>query len=69
MNSTLQTILALLPIFFHNNPTVDEIETLLPQVLGAINGAKAGTAFTVSFPEKFNAVAGTSTFSWTPTAV
>lgn len=67
MNSTLQTILALLPIFFSKNPTVDEIEVLLPQIINAIAGAKAGTAFSVTFPESISGHAGTSTFSWTPT--
>jgi hypothetical protein len=66
LNSTLTSILALLPVFFHNNPTVDEIEGLLPQVLMAIGGAKAGQAFSVSFPESIDAVKGTSTFSWSP---
>lgn len=68
MNATLSSILALLPLFFHSNPTIDEIELILPQVLGAITGAKAGTAFSVTFPESFNAVKGNSTFSWAPTA-
>jgi len=64
--NVLPTILALLPIFFRNNPTVDEIEVLLPQVIGAINGAKSGTPFTVTFPETISGHKGVSTFSWSP---
>lgn len=66
MNATLSTILALLPLFFKNNPTIEEIETLLPQVIGAIAGAKTGAAFSVTFPESFNQVKGVSTFGWAP---
>jgi hypothetical protein len=69
MNSTLSTILALLPIFFSKNPTVMEIEAVLPQIMAAIDGAKAGTAFSVSFPESIDGKAGTSTFGWSPTSV
>lgn len=67
MNPTLSSIVALLPIFFHHNPTVDAAEIVLPQVLTAITNARAGSAFTVSFPEAVGGHAGTSTFSWSPT--
>lgn len=66
MNSTLTSILALLPVFFHNNPTVDEIEGLLPQVIMAIANAKSGQAFSVTFPESIDAVKGTATYAWSP---
>jgi hypothetical protein len=66
MSTTLNAILAILPIFFGNNPTVQEIEALLPMVLTAIANAKTGTAFSVSFPESIGGVKGTSTFSWSP---
>jgi hypothetical protein len=66
MNTTLQAILGLLGVFFSKNPTVEEVEVILPQVVNAIAGAKAGTAFSVTFPESFAAVAGNSTFAWAP---
>jgi hypothetical protein len=66
VNSTLSTILALLPIFFSKNPTVMEIEAVLPQIITAIDGAKNGTAFAVSFPESIDGKAGVSTFGWAP---
>ena len=69
MDRTLGTILALLPIFFRNNPTVDEIETLLPQIMGAIQNAKTGSPVTISFPETIAGHKGVSTFSWSPSAL
>lgn len=66
MNATLAAILGLLPIFFKNNPTVDEIEVILPQIVGAIANAKTGQAFSVTFPESIAGKAGTSTFGWSP---
>lgn len=66
MNSTLSTILALLPIFFSKNPTVMEIEAVLPAIVTAIQSAKVGEAFSVSFPESIDGKAGTSTFGWAP---
>ncbi|MGB8265210.1 MAG: hypothetical protein WCE44_02690 [Candidatus Velthaea sp.] len=68
MNTTLQEILAVLGLFFSKNPTVAEIEALLPQILNAIAGAKAGTAFSVTFPLSVDAKPGAATFSWSPTA-
>jgi hypothetical protein len=65
--STLETILSFLGMFFAKNPTVDEIEAILPEVVAAITNAKAGQTFSVSFPESIDAVAGLSTFSWSPT--
>jgi hypothetical protein len=67
MNPTLQAILGLVGVFFAKNPTVDEIELILPQVVNAIANAKVGTAFSVSFPEAIAGKAGTSTFGWSPT--
>jgi len=67
-NPVLATILALLPLFFRNNTTVAEIEVILPQVIGAAQNAHTGAAFSVAFPESFGGHAGTSTFTWTPTA-
>jgi len=66
MNTTLAAILGLLPLFFQNNPTVAEIEALLPQVLSAIGNAKAGASFSVTFPIAIDGKAGSATFSWSP---
>ena len=66
MNTTLAEILSILGLFFGKNPTVAEIEAFLPQVLNAINGAKAGTAFSVSFPLSVDGKAGSASFGWTP---
>ena len=65
-NPTLSAIFAIVGLFFKNNPTVAEIETILPPVLEAVAAAKAGTAFSVSFPEGFGGHPGVSTFSWAP---
>jgi hypothetical protein len=67
-NPTLVAIMTLLPLFFRNNPTVEEIEVLLPQIVGAIANAKAGSPFSVAFSESISGHPGTSTFSWSPSA-
>jgi hypothetical protein len=67
MNSTLQAILGLVGVFFAKNPTVEEIELILPQVVNAIANAKTGVAFSVTFPEAIGGKPGTSTFGWSPT--
>lgn len=66
MNPTISAIFALVGIFFKNNPTLEEIEALVPPILSAVASAKAGTSFTVSFPEGFGGHPGISTFSWSP---
>ncbi len=66
MSSTLESVLSILGIFFRNNPTINEVESILPNVVTAISSAKAGQPFSVSFPERVAGVAGTSTFSWAP---
>ncbi len=68
MNPTISSIVALLQLFFAKNPTVEEILTLIEQVGPAITAAKAGTAFSVTFPETIAGKVGTSTLSWSPTA-
>lgn len=71
MNSTtiVNVILGLAAAFFGKNPTVQEVEVLLPQIMTAITNAKTGEAFSVSFPESIDGKAGTSNFGWTPTGV
>jgi hypothetical protein len=67
MNSTLSSILAILQLFFAKNPTVEEIITLIEAVGPALTSAKAGQAFSVSFPESISGKPGTTTLSWSPT--
>lgn len=66
MNTTIASIVAILQLFFSKNPTVEEILTMIEAVGPAIANAKAGQAFSVSFPESIAGKAGTSTLSWTP---
>lgn len=66
MNQTIETILLLLQMFFKNNPTVQEVELILPQIMDAITSAKVGTAFVVKFPLSVDAKGGLATFSWVP---
>lgn len=62
----VNSIVAVLQLFFSNNPTVAEILPIIEQAGTALASAKAGTAFTVSFPESIDGKAGVSTFGWTP---
>ena len=66
MNPTLTLIANLLQAFFAKNPLVEEIIPVLEQAGTAIANAKAGTAFSVSFPETIDGKTGTSTIGWTP---
>lgn len=52
--------------FFKNNPTVNEIEVVLPQLATAFDAAKAGTAFSLNHPLSVDGKAGTFSASWTP---
>ena len=66
MSPTIQAILGLLQLFFSKNPTVEELLPIIEQGGTALAAAKAGTAFSITFPESIAGVAGTSTISWTP---
>lgn len=68
MPVTIGAILAIVQLFFGNNPTVEEIEAFLPMVLTAISNAKTGSPFSVSFPLSVDADKGTATFSFSPSA-
>lgn len=61
-------VISLVQVFFAKNPTAEAIVGFLPQVSAAIASAKAGTAFSITFPEGIDGHPGTSTFSWSPTA-
>jgi hypothetical protein len=58
----------LLSWFFAKNPTVEEILTFVPPIMNAISSAKAGQAFSVSFPLSVDAVKGSASLSWAPLA-
>lgn len=66
MNPTLSLIATLLQTFFAKNPLVTEIIPILEQAGTAIGAAKAGTAFSITFPEAIDGKAGTTTVGWTP---
>jgi len=62
-------VLALLQEFFANNPTVEEIEALLPVLLTAFANAKAGKAFELPvIPVSIDGVKGQFKGSWAPVA-
>lgn len=69
MNSStiVNVILGLAATFFGKNPAVQEVEVILPQIMTALTNAKAGVAFSVSFPETIDGKPGLSTFGWSPT--
>ena len=62
----VNSIVAILQLFFAKNPTVEEILPIIEQAGTALASAKAGTAFSISFAESIDGKAGTSTFGWTP---
>lgn len=64
----ISIILGLLQAFFGSNPTVEEIEVVVPQLIAALANAKAGKSFSVSFPLGVDGVKGNASFSWSPTA-
>ena len=66
MTPAEQAILAVLQIFFANNPTFEEIESILPAILTAVGNAKNGQAFQVTGPMSLKGKAGTFTLAWTP---
>jgi hypothetical protein len=67
-NTIIEAVLALLTLFFKNNPTVAEIEAILPEIITAIASAKSGQAFSVQIPLSVDAVKGAATFAWSPGA-
>jgi hypothetical protein len=67
MNPTISSILVILQLFFSKNQTVEDVIALVEAVGPALTSAKAGQAFSVSFPESIAGKAGTSTLSWSPT--
>jgi hypothetical protein len=67
MNTTLTAIVTLLQLFFAKNPTVEELLPIIEQAGTAFANAKAGTAFSVTFPEAFDGKPGTTTIAWSPT--
>jgi hypothetical protein len=61
--------MGILPLFFHNNPTIDEVESVLPQLVNAFTSAKAGQAFEITgLPVSVDGVRGAFSFSWSPNA-
>ena len=66
-STIINVILGLAAAFFGKNPAVQDVEVILPQIMTALTNAKAGTAFSVSFPESIDGKPGTSTFGWSPT--
>lgn len=66
MSPTIQAILGLLQLFFSKNPTVEELLPIIEQGGAALANAKAGTAFSITFPESIDGKPGTSTLAWTP---
>jgi hypothetical protein len=67
VNTTISGIIAILQLFFSKNPTVEEVLPIIEQAGTALANAKAGVAFSISFPEAIDGKAGTSTFGWAPT--
>jgi hypothetical protein len=68
MSPTISAIIGLLGLIFAKNPTVEELLPIIEQGGTALANAKAGTAFSITFPESIDGKAGTSTLSWTPSA-
>lgn len=66
MNPTLSLIATLLQAFFAKNVLVEEIIPVIEQAGTAIANAKAGVAFSVTFPETIDGKVGVSTIGWTP---
>jgi len=67
VNPTLTALFTIVGIFFRNNPTVEEIEAFVPQIISAVMSAKAGQSFGVSgIPMSVDNVKGFGTFSWAP---
>ena len=67
MSPTITAIITILQLFFSKNPTVEILLPIIEQLGTALASAKAGAAFSVSFPEESAGKAGTSSISWTPT--
>lgn len=59
-------VAALLQLFFANNPTVEEIVTILEQIGPALAAEQAGQAFSLAFPLTLATKAGTVSFAWSP---
>jgi len=66
-STIINLILSLAAEFFGKNPAVQDVEVILPQIMNAITNAKAGTSFSVAFPESIDGKPGTSTYGWSPT--
>lgn len=68
MNAT-QIVTLLVTIagaFFKSSPAATEIEIVLPQLAAAFDGAKNGTAFSVSHSLSIDDKPGVFAMSWTP---
>jgi hypothetical protein len=66
MSPTISLLLGVIQALFAKNQTVEELVPIIEQGAAALAAAKAGTAFTISFPESIDGKTGTSTLSWTP---
>jgi hypothetical protein len=54
--SEFSVVMSLLQGFFSKSATVEEVLTIVPQLLNALEGERAGTGFSISIP------IGTQTF-------
>lgn len=61
-------VIMLLQIFLRNNPTAEELEVILPAIIGAFTSAKSGQPFSVSVPVSVDGVKGNFDVAWAPVA-
>lgn len=59
-------LVSLMAAFFRNNPTVQEVEIVLPQLVSAFEAAKNGQAFSLAHPLSIAGKPGTFAASWSP---
>jgi hypothetical protein len=69
MTTTISLILSLLQMFAGSNPTVEEVEVVLPLLITALANEKNGQAFSLpGIPLVLAGVKGAISIGWSPTA-